>query len=146
MNLKISCFILTLFFIFSTISCKEKNAELTCNVSQYSQKAISHLQPLIVALEKYKMENGRYPPYFNDLVPKYTQKIPMIGNEKITPGSPIFNHLVDKKLGDSLANIADDGNSYYIYFTTKDDRICLLGGRNNICEYSSENPVWNCHQ
>ena len=129
-----------------TSSCGTKTVSLTCSISQTSQKAINHMQPLVDALEKYKADNGQYPQYFNDLVPKYTQRIPMIGNEKMTPGSPVYDHLVDEKLGSSTANIADDRNSFYIEFTTVDDRICLLGGRNNICEYTSETKQWNCYQ
>jgi hypothetical protein len=146
MSLKFIYASLILIFIFIISCCGTKRVVLTCDISQDSQKAINHMQPLINALEKYKTENGKYPQYFNDLVPKYTENVPMIGNEKMTPGSPIFDHLVNEKLGNSTANITDNESKYYIEFTTIDDRICLLGGRNNICEYSSDKPFWNCHQ
>jgi len=104
------------------------------------------MQSLIVALEEYKTENGRYPQYFNELIPKYIQRIPMVGNERIVPGSPVYDHLIDEKLGDSFSTISDDGSYFSIKFPPKDNRICLLGGRNNICEYTSETKKWDCYQ
>jgi hypothetical protein len=145
MWLKVVYFSLIIIFVFSTNSCGEKKLSFNCGISNVSQKGINHMQSLIDALEEYKTQNGRYPQYFNDLVPKYTKKIPMIGNERIVPGSPVYDHFIDENLGDSFSTISDDGSYFSIKFLPKDGRFCLMG-KNNICEYTSDTKKWGCYQ
>ncbi len=138
------CLLLIIFLLFG--SCGGKKIQTTCEISEAAQIGIDHLQPLIDAMEQYKKDNGKYPVGI-DLAPKYIDKVPIIssGGEEYYDKSK-FNILKHDKLGASSGVNSDDGSYFNIEFTTKDERICLLGGRNNICEYSSDSPSWNCHQ
>ncbi len=120
--------------------------QLKCGISAASQIGIDHLQPLIDAMEQYKKDNGKYPANFN-LVPKYIDKIPIIisGDESSYDQSK-FNILKNGQLGGSSRVSSEDGSYFSMQFLTKDDRTCLLGGENNMCEYSSDKPFWNCQQ
>jgi hypothetical protein len=137
---------LSLIFVLFLTSCGGKKIQMTCGISEVSQVGINHLQPLINAMELYKKDTGKYP-IGVDLAPKYIDKIPVIisGGEEYYDKSK-FNILKHENLGGSSGINSDDGSYYSIEFLTQDDRFCLLGGRNNICEYTSDRSFWNCHQ
>ena len=98
-------------------------------------------------MEKYKGDNGSYPKNALELVPNYIDKIPIIINaDENLDDEAKYNILKLDKLRGGVPWTADDGNYFEIKFYSEDDRTCLLGGRNNLCEYSSRNPSWNCHQ
>lgn len=126
-------------------SCQRVN--IKCEISETAQIGINHFQPLIDAMEKYKDDNGNYPtPKTNNFVPQYIEKIPILNCSGSQSGIlPIHNVLEDKRLCSSPNAFKEDGSYFKIQFYVKDDRICLLGGRNNICEYTSETKKWKCY-
>lgn len=137
---------LMLILILLVNSCGGKKIKVTCKISEVAQVAINHLQPLINAMEQYKKDNGQYPVGV-ELAPKYIDKIPVIidsGEEYYDKSK--FNILIHDKLGRSSGHNSEDGNYFTVEFLTTDDRICLLGGRNNICEYTSKTKEWGCYQ
>jgi hypothetical protein len=140
--------IILLLLIILNNSCTLRPIHLTCGISETAQIGINHLQPFVDAMEKYKADNGRYPAKpWEDLIPKYIDKIPILNCTVSDAGMlPIHKVLENKKICESLGALEKDGSYFRFAFTTTDDRICLLGGRNNICEYSSDRPFWNCHQ
>ena len=132
--------------ILLTNSCGGGKYKFVCGISDISQIGINHLQPLTDAMEKYKNDNGRYPKSFRDLIPKYLEKIPIIssGGEENVDES-IFDVLKHDKIKRDIGSLDSNGSYFKLAFIPTDDRICLMG-RNNICEYSSERPFWDCHQ
>lgn len=145
MKLKATITVLALIEILLLTSCEGKKLKLVCGVSETSQIGINHLQPLVDAMERYKKDNGKYPIGVS-LIPKYIDKIPVISS---TPGvydESTYKVLQNERVGNSSGNVSEDGSYFRIEFLVRDDRICITLGRNNICEYTSERPVWNCHQ
>jgi hypothetical protein len=118
----------------------------SCRVSEVSQLGIDHINPVVDALERYKNDSGKYPKNALDLVPQYIDKIPIIinSNENLDDESK-YNSLVNEKIRGGAPWIADGGDYFEIKFYSKDDRICLAGGKNNFCEYTSETKKWNCY-
>ncbi len=103
------------------------------------------MQPFVEAMEKYKADNGRYPKYGTDLIPKYIDKVPTIADENEAFDETKVKILRNDKISGDKANFADDGSYFSLKFNPKDDRICLAG-RNNICEYTSDKKQWGCFQ
>jgi hypothetical protein len=135
-----------LFFCFITIlnsSCGGKSVQLSCGLSEASQLGINHLQPFVDAMEKYKVDEGKYPKNGLELIPKYLDKVPVIA----IGGMVLYDPQVDVLKTDKISsyNASFDGDSFSIEFYPKDDRICLLGGRNNVCEYTSNTKKWGCY-
>jgi hypothetical protein len=138
-----------LYILILSNTCTSRPIQLTCGICETAQIGINHFQPLVDALEKYRVDNLRYPSDLRELVPKYIDKISIILGKEVPPevgNEPIYNVLRHEKLGNKLSYQDDQGRVFSLGFLTQDDRICLLGGRNNICEYSSDRPFWNCHQ
>lgn len=125
-------------------ACGEKFSA-ACGVSEISQTGINFVQPTIQAMEQYRKDNGKYPNDVFDLVPKYIEKIPIVLYEKGEVDETKYNILIHEKLRGGVPRIYPNENSFSIEFTPTDDRVCLTG-RNNLCEYSSVNKSWNCHQ
>ena len=140
--------IVLLFFVALSNACVSRKVQFVCGINETSQIGINHLQPLVDALEKYKVDNGRYPSDWRTLVPKYIDKIPVILGAEVSPdigNSPIYKVLRHEKLSSKLTHQDAQGQEFKLGFFTQDDRICLVG-RNNICEYTSETKEWNCYQ
>jgi hypothetical protein len=138
-----------LLLIISTNSCERGKVKIVCGISETAQIGINHLQPVIVALEKYKADHGKYPTAgTTDFVPKYIDKVPIILGVNASPvleNESIYKILRHEKLW-SMPTLADDtGQTFHIGFYTQDDRFCLTG-RNNICEFKSGWTQWRCHQ
>lgn len=134
----------TLIFLLFVASCGEKSA-VVCGISDVSQKGINFVQPTIEALEKYKRDNGKYPADVFQLMPAYIDKIPIVLHEKAGVDETKYKILVEEKLKGGVPRTAADGKSYSVEFIPSDERMCATG-RNNICEYSSEKPFWDCHE
>jgi hypothetical protein len=137
-------FVILFVTILSNISCKLGSVNFSCDIGENAKLGISYLQPLAEAMENYKTDNNKYPKYFNDLVPKYISEIPTIS--LTLPETPEWKIIRDERLGSSMSNISDNGGYFDIRFSPTDERICLLGGRNNICEYTSDTKRWGCFQ
>ena len=90
-------------------------------------------------MEKYKDDTGRYPENVTDLIPRYIEKISIINFSSEGFDQTKYDVLQSEKLQASGPFINDNGNYFSIRLLPKDDRICLLGGKNNICEYTSQN-------
>lgn len=135
-----------LTFLVFTSSCTTNEAHFSCGIGSVSQEGINHLQPLIEAMENYKKDNGSYPASYTDLIPKYLTRVPVInsgGVEEIDETK--FFVLKSDSIYRDVGVLAKDGTYFKLVFIPKDDRTCLFG-RNNICEYSSNDPRWDCHQ
>ena len=140
-------FIIKLLLVVVFLSgCNGKKIQINCEISEASRIGMRHLQPLIDAMEQYKNDTGKYPVRV-DLAPKYIDKIPVIiseGEEYYDKSK--FRVLKRENLGRSSGISSEDGSYYSVEFLTTDDQICLLGGRNNICEYTSQTKQWSCYQ
>jgi len=78
-------------------------------------------KPIILALEKYKRDNDRYPKTLNELVPQYVSHIP----ESPTPSKS--SNIEYKTMGEE----------YELKFK--------YGGPGmNLCRYGSSESTWNC--
>jgi hypothetical protein len=147
MFLKNISVLLILSVVCLLISCEAEKIQISCGISEVSKVGINHLQPLADAMEKYKSDNNRYPESFEELLPKYISKIPIIATGKEESIDTLkFDVLINEKLFPGLKIIENDGSYFKLEFIPTDNRICLLGGRNNICEYTSEKKQWGCYQ
>lgn len=145
MQIKIISFLIIVGAVF-TIAC-QKTVKVSCEISEISRIGIDHFQPLVYAMEKYKTDNGNYPPKdISLLIPKYIDKIPLIPYSKDGIDENKFNTLRNERIESGSATVDENGRSFSITFYPKDERICLLGGRNNICEYTSDKKQWGCYQ
>jgi hypothetical protein len=138
-----------IFICFVTIinnSCGNENVHFSCGFSEASQIGINHLQPFVDAMEKYKIDVGKYPQNGLELIPKYLSKVPTIAIKGMILDDIRVDVLKTDKIDSYKTSFADDGRSFSIEFFPKDDRTCLLGGRNNVCEYRSETKQWGCYQ
>ena len=135
----------TIVFLLLFNGCNQK-INFTCGISETSQTAISHIQPVIEAMEKYKNDTGRYPKNALDLIPNYIDKVPIIIHKReVLDNTNKYNVLVREELRGGVPWITESGDYFEIKFYSIDNRTCLMG-RNNICEYSSESKKWSCYQ
>ena len=144
--IRIKPLLIICFLAFVNNSCGGKSLHFTCGFSEVSQTGINHLQPFIDAMEKYKVDNGKYPKLGTQLIPQYLDKIPVISSEKNVFDESQVKVLRNDKIWKDEATLAEDGSYFSLRFYPRDDRICLFGGRNNICEYTSESKQWGCYQ
>jgi hypothetical protein len=144
MKHRISLITLIITTAFFTNSCGGK-FQFVCGVSDVSQIGINHLQPLVVAMEEYKKDNGRYPEYGTDLIPKYLNKVPVLASNDESYDESKVDVLRNERLGSDKAIFEKDGSNFSLSFYPTDDRFCLTG-RNNICEYTSDTKKWGCYQ
>lgn len=145
LDARVQFYLFLCFLIFSTASCEKRNFYLSCNISEISQIGINHFQPFIEAMEKYKIDKGKYPNTGTDLIPDYLDKIPVIAIRGMVLDDPRVKVLKNDKITNYKAFFADGGAYFSVSFYPEDDRICLTG-RNNICEYTSETKQWGCYQ
>jgi hypothetical protein len=145
--MKTLLFILLAFMIVNSSSCTSQKVKFVCGLSETSQIGINHLQPLVDVMERYKIDYGTYPtPNTKDLIPKYIDKIPILNCSGSVAGIlPIHNVLENEKLCEAQNTFAEDGSYFSIKFFVSDDRICLTGGKNNYCEYTSDTKKWSCY-
>ena len=136
---------LSVTIVCSVISSCSRKVQIVCGISEVSQMGIDFVQPTIVAMERYKEDNGEYPKDIFNLVPKYIDKIPIVLHSKEDVDESKYNILIHEKLRGGVPRIEDDAGYFSIEFIPTDDRICLTG-RNNICEYRSDTKQWGCYQ
>lgn len=138
---------LVLFLALLICSACTKQLKITCGIGEVAQRGINHLQPMIDAMERYKADHGKYPTAdTTDFAPQYIKKIPILSC--VPPSSeisPIAEFIEDEDLCSSTSTSEKDGSSFMVKFYPNDERLCLLGGRNNICEYTSETKEWKCY-
>jgi hypothetical protein len=96
-------------------------------------------------MEEYKKDNGRYPEYGTDLIPKYLNKVPVLASNDESYDESKVDVLRNERLGSDKAIFEKDGSNFSLSFYPTDDRFCLTG-RNNICEYTSDTKKWGCYQ
>lgn len=90
--------------------------------SEAAKRGIAAAQPAIEALEKYKLESGRYPDSLNELSPKFLSSLPQ-----------------DKDGLDFTYSYNDSKKSYIIEFKFAGGMIGM-----NECSYYSETKKWSC--
>ena len=144
MKHKIVSFFLPATLCLLVVACGGKY-QAECGISEVSQRGIDFVQPTIDAMERYKKDNGKYPADVFELTPRYIDKIPIVLHSKQGVDETKYKILVEEKLRGGVPRTVSDGSRFSVEFISNDERACLTG-RNNICEYSSENPFWNCHQ
>ena len=142
---KVSILVIVICAVFTTNSCN-REIQFSCGLSEASQFGINHLQPFVDAMEKYKDDNGRYPKNGLKLIPKYIDKLPVIALDGMKYDETTSKVIKTDQIYRDSGSFTEDGSYYSVSFYPKDDRICLLGGRNNICEYTSQTKEWGCYQ
>lgn len=138
--------ILGLFIVVSLFtSCGNKRVNLNCSYDTTVESGKTFYQPLINALEKYKVEHENYPTNVFELVPKYIDKIPGTLSNSETPNSSDEqgNLYVDKNIKSQIIGTRPDTKSYFITFYFRDDSSCFLN-KNGVCAYNAETKNWLC--
>ena len=107
--------IAVLLVSLALVSSKFKNHDYTLKVLQTKINGYS----IVVALEKYKNDNGKYPTTLNLLVPDYLQGIrpPMMGpKEWIYSGKSdgqVFHIRAETSLSEGALDYDSDGGFWY---------------------------------
>ena len=104
---KIGCGIAILIFILFTII-------LVINISSKNESIESSFNPVIVALEKYKTANNRYPDKLEALTPTYLDALPMAGYYSRNSGKYIKLEALTSTYLDALTMTLPMAGYYYV--------------------------------
>ncbi len=138
----ILCFLVFISFISS---CGENNLKLNCSYDSTIESGKNFYQPLINALEKYKIDHNNYPTNIFELVPIYINKIPGAENGSQTANSSDDKGelYADKNIKSQIVGTRPDINSYFITFYFSDNSNCILS-KNGVCSYEAKTKNWSC--